>query len=184
MKCKLIWSVNIILQKLFNISYFKRLKFCSLRRTANTLAVDDDFRSDYLLSPEGMIAGWAATVTNADVTFAPSACSAVNGLAAVWAINWHLLFRGVNDREMDQPLQLPCFPLLRVLYAVRLPGLLQGLLGPSQSVQSAKTASFMNALTVWSSILWPMRTPELVISSYLPGKNWLMRAPARRAFKC
>ena len=184
LKGKLIWSVDVILQKLFDISHFKGLKFCILRRTANTLAVHNNFRGDCLFSPERMVASGASTVTNTDVTFAPSACGAVDGLAAVWAVDWHLLFRGVNDREMDQPLQLPCFPLLRVLYAVRLPGLLQGLLGPSQGVQSAKTASLINALTVWSSILRPTRTPELVISSYLPGKNWLMRAPALRASRC
>ena len=90
LKCKLIWSKDIILQKLFNISYFKRLKFCILRRTANTLAVDDNFRGDCLLSPEGMIAGWAATVTNADVTFAPCACGLNDGLTAFGAVDWHL----------------------------------------------------------------------------------------------
>ena len=83
----MIWSVDIILQKLFDVSDFKGLKFCILRCTANTLSVDNNFRHDYLLSPEGMVASGASTVTNAGVTFEPGACCAVDGLTAVWAID-------------------------------------------------------------------------------------------------
>jgi len=128
------------LQELFDVSNFRGLKFCVMRGARGAFSIDDDFRSHDLLSPEGMVAGWASTVTDTDAVFKPGACGTDDGLAAVWAIDWHLCFEGVNGREMDQPLQLPCFPLLRVLYAVRLPGPLQRLLGPSQSVQEAKTA--------------------------------------------
>lgn len=58
-----------------------------MRRCANTLPIHNDFKGDCLLSPERMIAGWAATVTNADVTFAPCACGANDGFTAVWAID-------------------------------------------------------------------------------------------------
>jgi hypothetical protein len=102
-----IWSEDIISQKLFDVSDFKGLKLCAFWRTVETLPVDGNFRCDHLLSPERMIAGWASTVTNADINFAPGACGANDGLTAVWAIDWHLCFRGVNGRGMDQPQQLP-----------------------------------------------------------------------------
>ncbi len=66
-----------------------------------------------MLSPERMIAGRASTVTNADINFAPGACGVNDGRAAVWAIDWHLCFRGVDGRGMDQPQQLPCISASR-----------------------------------------------------------------------
>jgi hypothetical protein len=88
------WSEDIISQKLFDVSDFKGLKLCAFWRTVETLPVDGDFRCDHLLSPERMIAGWASTVTNADVNFAPGACGLDNGLAAFGAIDWHLCVWG------------------------------------------------------------------------------------------
>lgn len=113
MKREFIWSEDIISQKLFDVSDFKGLKLCAFWRTVETLSVDGDFRCDHLLSPERMIAGRASTVTNADVNFAPGACGVNDGLTAVWAIDWHLCFRGVNSRGMDQPQQLPCISASR-----------------------------------------------------------------------
>jgi len=107
-----IWSEDIISQKLFDVSDFKGLKLCAFWRTVETLPVDGNFRCDHLLSPERMIAGWASTVTDAGVTFAPCACGPNDGLAAFGAIDWHLCFRGVNAHEMDQP---------RTAYAVHCP---------------------------------------------------------------
>jgi len=87
LKGKLIWSVDIILQKLFDVSHFKGLKFCILRRCANTLPVHNNLRGDCLFSPERMVASGASTVTDTDVTFAPCACGANDGFTAVWAID-------------------------------------------------------------------------------------------------
>ena len=84
---KFIWSEDIISQKLFDVSDFKGLKFCILRRCANTLPVHNNLRGDCLFSPERMVAGGASTVTNTDFTFAPCACGANDGFTAVWAID-------------------------------------------------------------------------------------------------
>jgi hypothetical protein len=170
LKREFIWSEDIISQKLFDVSDFKGLKLCAFWRTVEALSVDGNFRCDHLLSPERMIAGRASTVTDADVSFAPGACGVNDGLTADWAVDWHLCFRGVNGRGMDQPQQLPCISASRGFLFAGSPACC-GYSCVVVTGASLKTAWLMNALTVWSSILWPTRTPELVISSYLPGKN-------------
>jgi len=90
LKCKFIRSVDIILQELFNISYFKGLEFCVARGSRGTFPIDDDFRGHDLLGPEGMVAGWASTVTNANSGFASCACGLNDGLTAFGAVDWHL----------------------------------------------------------------------------------------------
>lgn len=122
LKCKFVRSVDIILQKLFDVSNFRGLKFCILRRTVNTLSVDDDFRSHDLLGFEGMVAGRASTVTDADSGFTPCACGLDDGLTAVGAINWHLCVQVCWwPGDGSAPVAALFFPF-EGLVCVRLPG--------------------------------------------------------------
>ena len=87
LKSKFVRRIDIILQKLFNVSHFVRLELCVMGGALPPLSAENNFRRNYLLSPERMFAGWAATITDADFVFAPSACCADDQCIAFRAVD-------------------------------------------------------------------------------------------------